>query len=814
MLLFERDVPELEWAQFRARGFERQVCGTVYRDRTSPAVCGVPLGGIDTGCIDLETSGLWGYSCIFDSHVPRSGPLNSPILGLSVDGRTWVLTTGRTKEYEADTSAVDRPEPDYAALAIEGCQLARDILYWGHFPVADLEYELDGPVEVAVRAWSPFLPGHVGDSLTPGIVFEVHLHNATDRAVQIALACSIDGPTEVEGGALERLAPVESEHLAGLTARGAGADYTLGAIQDGEHTPRSGGALGSDGTAWSRIATELPASATPGSATWGASVVADRQLESGAHAVLRFVFAWRTPHWRAGGNPGATDTTAFSHMYAARWPSSLAAAQHLAGHHDELLARILAWQSVIYTEDDLPVWLRQSLVNILHLITEDGMWATHDSPGLEWTKPEDGLFGMNECPRGCPQIECSPCTWYGSIPLVYFFPELALSTLRNNIEYQDEEGCPTWIFGGVTMDTAACEMTEPSRGYQVPQNVSNYVDMVHRYWLRTGDPDFLREFYPSIKRTMLFTAGMNTGPDGIVSFPDHRVSVPHEDHPLAVPVWETVAFEWMEWRGLAALLAGMRLAQLRMVEQMARLADDPEFAEQCSAWFAEGSRALEEKLWAGHYYLNFIDPATGHKMDAIFAYQLDGQWMTDSHGLAPAFREDRIGTVLQTLAASSIGHSKYGAVNFCNPDGTPMEPGQEFIHNNQMATDYFTPESVILGATYLYRGDRDTGLSLVQKTIEAVEHIERRTWDQPNIINGMNGRARFGSDYCQNLILWCLPAAIAGQDLGGPCRPGGLVDRVSRAVSWTASAGRRGRGRNDWRPGSGAVRGGAGRPRW
>jgi hypothetical protein len=30
-------------------------------------------------------------------------------------------------------------------------------------------------------------------------------------------------------------------------------------------------------------------------------------------------------------------------------------------------------------------------------------------------------------------------------------------------------------------------------------------------------------------------------------------------------------------------------------------------------------------------------------------------------------------------------------------------------------------------------------------------------------------------------MLWSVPAAMAGQDLSGPCKPGGLVDRILKA---------------------------------
>ena len=47
---------------------------------------------------------------------------------------------------------------------------------------------------------------------------------------------------------------------------------------------------------------------------------------------------------------------------------------------------------------------------------------------------------MNECPRGCPDLECIPCDWYGNFPIVYFFPDLNRTTLRIFKEYQRPDG--------------------------------------------------------------------------------------------------------------------------------------------------------------------------------------------------------------------------------------------------------------------------------------------------------------------------------------------------------------------------------------
>ena len=38
-----------------------------------------------------------------------------------------------------------------------------------------------------------------------------------------------------------------------------------------------------------------------------------------------------------------------------------------------------------------------------------------------------------------------------------------------------------------------------------------------------------------------------------------------------------------------------------------------------------------------------------------------------------------------------------------------------------------------------------------------------------------------GNDFDMNMLLWAIPAAMEGEDLSGPCQPGGLVDRMIQA---------------------------------
>src|SRR2546422_1506558 len=387
--LFPTDLPNKQWLQFGALGFRKPVSGVVYR-LGNKVTNGMALGGIDTGCLDLETSGLLGYLTLFNTHVPRRGPLNLPLLGLSMGGKTWVLCdptqvktgsgdyqpAGPSAKYRAWkgkkwANSIEKFQEQPTPLKLEGVALASQIHYWGHYPVVDLEFETDTPVSVDLRAWSSFLPGQVVDSMLPGIVFEVHLHNTSLQAQEGTLALSFPGPTDQEAGSVtfERMS-VTAGPFNGVTITGPLASYGLGLI--GNSRARFGGEIGGDGARWATINKGLPKVSSRES---GGSAAIDFRLRAKESRVERFMVAWYAPTWNAGGYNWADSDHSFTHMYARHYPSVLAAAEKLARNHDQLLKRILAWQEVVYTDENLPVWLRDSLVNTLYMITEDGLWA-------------------------------------------------------------------------------------------------------------------------------------------------------------------------------------------------------------------------------------------------------------------------------------------------------------------------------------------------------------------------------------------------------------------------------------------------------
>lgn len=227
----------------------------------------------------------------------------------------------------------------------------------------------------------------------------------------------------------------------------------------------------------------------------------------------------------------------------------------------------------------------------------------------------------------------------------------------------------------------------------------------------------------------------------------------------------------MPFHGVVAHFAGVRMAHFRIVKNMADHVGDRHFSEQCQTWLDQASTITEKSLWndEAKSYLLYWDNPTGRKSDVVMSSQLDGEWMCALNGLPGVFQKDRVREVLHTIETSCVVDA--GLSGFANPQGQPLL--QEY--------GSFTPEMMIVAMIYMYQGQKDTGLEIARRAMDNIVRVQGHGWDMPNLIRCDTGERTYGCDYFQNLVLWGLPAAMAGSDLSGPCQDHGLIDRVLQA---------------------------------
>jgi hypothetical protein len=348
---FPAGILHSQWTRFEARGYAQPVTGVVYRGRPRPT-CGMPLGGLDTGCLDIEPTGMLGYSTIFNQLFAPRGIYNAPFLGLSVDGKTCLLATdtrGKEQRPLYRDSGLWPPfdyTPGYFDVGLSDVARAQSIDYWGHYPMLDMEFDTARPIEVGLRAFSPLVPGDSKTSMLPGAVFDFSLRNPTDASHRGTLVFSFPGfdatPSKSPRKVVRKMVSGELTGVSVSTVdKGNAREMSYALVCLDGSAIRQGGSLGTDGTAWNSIEKGLPAASAESS---GATLGLDFELAPGATTTRRVVLAWHAPYWNASGSPDTDSQNVFAHMYAKHYADALVVARKLAADHVGLEKRIIAWQ--------------------------------------------------------------------------------------------------------------------------------------------------------------------------------------------------------------------------------------------------------------------------------------------------------------------------------------------------------------------------------------------------------------------------------------------------------------------------------------
>ncbi|OFX17752.1 MAG: hypothetical protein A2Z18_01830 [Armatimonadetes bacterium RBG_16_58_9] len=191
---------------------------------------------------------------------------------------------------------------------------------------------------------------------------------------------------------------------------------------------------------------------------------------------------------------------------------------------------------------------------------------------------------------------------------------------------------------------------------------------------------------------------------------------------------------------------------------------------------------METKMWNGSYYLSLWDTQTDKKNpDHVHAFQLDGEWLARSSGLQGIFLPYRVKRTLETIR--QVCMAPYGAVDFSRADGSPLKPGEWPMIGYTEPNHSYTIAVLMLAMNYMYAGEQEFGLELAETFWKGIICEGGMAWDMPAEINAATGKRFGGSDYYHNMLLWSLPAAMEGEAVDAPCKPGGLVARILKAAT-------------------------------
>lgn len=682
---------------------------------------GIALGGIGSGSVELFPDGEFHRWQI--ANEPRWAERSD---GRHVDdgeGSTGALSFWvRSEDGEkviVRKLGMKTDADDFTYRMFTWNKPVEGITFDGKFPVCDVTYEDSAlPVNVKMRAVSPFVPHHTDDSATPGFYLDFTIENSTDRTITASLLSSLEPNFCNNGGCVNerytdgdvcgifidtpKVYPWEERfnerNRGSLCYSVEGGEISYITADNfrflREYVASSDLGVSQESFIFGfRETGELPntdAGVRPRSIPNDVSELKDEAVDGYVSEMSRYPFALsllkRVRHlkpeypetraekeeflnacrssFRRMGNdfgscalcgkvvlaPKETKKVRFiltwffpnhfgeyhnrlGHYYENLFENAKDANLHLSRRRSDIEEKVEKFAELLYNTS-------------LPQIYPDA-WSAHLSTIVKCSwYIKDGKFGLWEGLGSCG-FHTTDITYHASFGLLALFPELQKKQMKMGLKFQREDGRVHHFF--------TPDLDHVDNGYSRVDMNNQFVLMVCRDYLSTGDRDYLETMWNPVQRAMDSMQRLDTDGDGL---PDSETTRNTYD------AWNfsgTPAYICVLW--LSALKAGVKLAEV---------IGDEDRRENWQKLLEKGMDSLEKRLWNGKYYnLWRRDDENGTFTDgSLMTDQIDGEWFLRMSGLDGNFDDDRVRTVLSTIFAGNYT-PETGLVNaICPPSRT------------------------------------------------------------------------------------------------------------------------------------------------
>ncbi len=677
---------------------------------TKTHTSGIALGGIGAGSIELFPDGEF-HSWLI-ANQPRISEVCFERKADDGEGSTGALSF-YVREKRAEGKPVVRKlgmktdADDFTYRMFSWNKPVEKIEFEGRFPVCDINY-VDSALscKLSLKAVSPFVPHNSDISATPGFYMDFTAENPTDSEMHISLLGTLvpDVANKNEGNKnslhavgdgvaihIEPQAPSDSPSCGNLcfSLGGEGkksyitgeyyrfireyiASSELGVSQESvlfgfrekgslpdskvgtkpQSVPNDFSKLSDDeldalfrahseypfaDSLLSRIRhtkPDFPASREEKISFFGCDEDYRRGEDFGACALcseiilkpgekknIRFILTWYFP------NHYASDGEKIGHYYENLYKSSLDANKALAQGYDSIFKSAVGFSELLY-HTDLPEIYPDAWSSNISQIIKDSVYLKNGNFGL-WE-------GLGYC-----GLHTTDITYHASFSLISLFPDLQKKQMRMGAVYQREDGRVHHSFKP--------DMKCSDNGFDRVDLNMQFVLMVLRDFLFTGDREYLLSLWDNVKRAMASTGELDTNSDGLPDYGTRRNTYDAWNF-SGTPVYISVLW-------LAALKAGIIMAD--------RL-EDKEYSDKWSETLEKGKAALEEKLWNGEYYNLWRN--NSETDESLMTDQLDGEWFLRMTGLEGNIPDERVRAVLDFIFRNNFDVEQ-GLVNATVPKG-------------------------------------------------------------------------------------------------------------------------------------------------
>lgn len=644
----------------------------------------------------------------------------------------------------------------------------RSCVFTGSFPFCHIDLaDDDFPAAVRVTAYNPMIPLDADNSSLPAALFMVAITNTGaepmtfDTAFSLrnlfsgARNCVMEHALYLTGGA-DPASPAYGEMCLTCAAEETyvQSHWYRGGWQDPIVT------FWNEWSSGERLSDRRYDSPCDGDT---GTVVGCAEIAPGETKFVRFTLTWYVPvcynYWSPCHDAEGRDVT-WKNYYATRFSSAADVNRYVCANGESLYRRTMAFHDALHGTT-----LPENVVNRAgaNLSVLKSPTVLRLADGSFW-----GWEGVHEksgsCEGTCQHV------WNYAYAMCYLFPALERSIRELELTYG------TYPTGETDFRMKLPLGREKGKFRACVDGQMGTVLKIYRDWKLTGDTDWLRTRWDTIKKLIAYAwsaenaDGWDRDHDGVLEGRQH--------HTLD-----------MELFGPSSWLEGFYLGALKAGAEMADMLGDTEVAAEYRTLFESGYRYTKERLFNGRYFIQNVDLRDRAVLDRFGAEaywnaetgemkyqigegssidQLCAQWHADLSGLGALFDPDEMRTALGNLYKNNFRPSMRGIVNPWRIFSMDDEGGAQICVYPDGAYKPKIPvpycEETMTGFEYQLAGLL-VGNGFVREGFSIVDALEKRfdgVWRNPF------NEFECGSNYARSMASFALLPLCAGMTVDLP----------------------------------------------
>ncbi|MBR5868648.1 MAG: hypothetical protein IKZ21_04325, partial [Clostridia bacterium] len=385
------------------------------------------------------------------------------------------------------------------------------------------------------------------------------------------------------------------------------------------------------------------------------------ELQPGEMKTVRFVLSWYFP------NHFGEYHDRLGHYYENFFRNAMEVNKYLLDH-GEIAQKAGEFAELLY-KTNLPEVYPDAWSIHLSTVVKDSWYL------------KNGKFGLWEGLGYCG-FHTTDITYHASFGLLALFPDLQLGQMEMGAAFQREDGRVHHFF--------TPDLNHVDGGFDRVDMNNQFVLMVCRDYLQTGDRDYLERMWNHVEMAMDSIQALDSDGDGL---PDRDTTRNTYDawNFSGAPTYICVLW-------LAALKAGVRIAkELGRIDRM----------KEWKNLLESGLASLEGFLWNGEYYHLWRDKDVVD--DSLMTDQIDGEWFLRMGGIGGILPDERVKSLLCRIFEGNFDPED-GLVNATCPDGRKTSL---MTYKNCQAEAVWTGIGYAVAALALSVGLRDMADKLV-----------------------------------------------------------------------------------------------------